>query len=127
MSEEQMPNDGPPEEFGAAEERVGCGGPPAQHQFKPGQSGTPRGRQKSAKGLKSELLGHQRAGDDHRRRSGASAPVVKVVLLSTPLLSSGSSGRVTSDPWAGVVAVPVATAVGRGSLPKSQILVRTRR
>ena len=36
--------------------KVGYRRPPRQHQFKPGQSGNPRGRSKGAKGLKSELL-----------------------------------------------------------------------
>jgi hypothetical protein len=34
---------------------VGYGKPPRKNQFKPGQSGNPRGRPKGAKGLKAEL------------------------------------------------------------------------
>jgi hypothetical protein len=37
------------------DEGGGYGKPPRAHQFKPGQSGNPRGRPKGAKGLKSEL------------------------------------------------------------------------
>jgi hypothetical protein len=36
-------------------DRVGYGKPPRKNQFKPGQSGNPRGRPKGAKGLKAEL------------------------------------------------------------------------
>lgn len=36
-------------------ETVGFGKPPRKHQFKPGQSGNPRGRPRGAKGLKAEL------------------------------------------------------------------------
>lgn len=43
-------------EDNGADERVGYGRLPRQHQFRPGQSGNPRGRPKGAKGLKSELL-----------------------------------------------------------------------
>lgn len=34
---------------------VGYGRPPRRHQFKPGQSGNPRGRPKGARGLKTDL------------------------------------------------------------------------
>jgi len=34
---------------------VGYGRPPRRHQFKPGQSGNPRGRAKGARGLKTDL------------------------------------------------------------------------
>lgn len=34
---------------------VGYGKPPRQYQFKPGQSGNPRGRKKGSRGLKTEL------------------------------------------------------------------------
>jgi hypothetical protein len=37
------------------DESGGYGKPPRAHQFKPGQSGNPRGRPKGAKGLKAEL------------------------------------------------------------------------
>jgi hypothetical protein len=37
------------------DEGGGYGKPPRAHQFKPGQSGNPRGRPKGAKGLKAEL------------------------------------------------------------------------
>jgi hypothetical protein len=36
-------------------DEVGYGKPPRKNQFKPGQSGNPRGRPKGAKGLKAEL------------------------------------------------------------------------
>lgn len=35
--------------------RVGYGKPPKKHQFKPGQSGNPRGRPKGARGLKTDM------------------------------------------------------------------------
>lgn len=35
--------------------RVGYGKPPREHQFRPGQSGNPRGRQKGSRGLKADL------------------------------------------------------------------------
>jgi hypothetical protein len=34
---------------------VGYGKPPRKHQFKPGQSGNPKGRRRGSKGLKTEL------------------------------------------------------------------------
>ena len=43
-----MPDREPPYE-------VGYGRPPRRHQFKPGQSGNPRGRPKGARGLKTDL------------------------------------------------------------------------
>jgi len=36
--------------------KTGYRSPPPEHQFKPGQSGNPRGRPKGAKGMRSELL-----------------------------------------------------------------------
>ena len=35
---------------------VGYGRPPIEHQFKPGQSGNPRGRPKGGKNLKTDLI-----------------------------------------------------------------------
>ena len=35
--------------------KVGYGKPPREHQFKPGQSGNPRGRPKGARGFKADV------------------------------------------------------------------------
>jgi hypothetical protein len=37
------------------DDEVGYGKPPRKHQFKPGESGNPKGRRKGSKGLKTEL------------------------------------------------------------------------
>ena len=41
--------------MGRKEYEIGYGKPPKASQFKPGQSGNPKGRRKGAKGLKSDL------------------------------------------------------------------------
>jgi hypothetical protein len=49
-----MSNDGPPNDL-TADEAVGYGRPPAKNQFRPGQSGNPRGRPKGARNLSSVI------------------------------------------------------------------------
>lgn len=39
----------------AGDYEVGYGKPPKQHQFKPGQSGNPKGRERGSRGLKTDL------------------------------------------------------------------------
>lgn len=48
-----MADDLPPDDGGGY--RVGYGKPPKEHQFPPGRSGNPKGRQKGSRGLKTDL------------------------------------------------------------------------
>lgn len=73
------------------DEAVGYKRPPRKHQFKPGQSGNPRGRSKGARGLKTilkkELSGRVRITENGKTRS-----ISKMELLIKRLVEKGGKG-----------------------------------
>jgi hypothetical protein len=73
------------------DEPVGYGRPPKKHQFKPGQSGNPKGRKKKSRGMKTllrqELTETVRITEDGKQRS-----ISKMELLIKRLVEQGAKG-----------------------------------
>lgn len=73
---------------------IGFGSPPVEHQFKPGQSGNPRGRPKRARNLKSILSEEQSERVRVTDSQGRSRRYSKLQLVIKRLLEKAAKGDV---------------------------------